>query len=119
MKYNDYSEVINDRETYREIAENLQRCNVLIGWTDEQGTHFDILFTKHVDGYGTHRGGIRLTDLFISIMRRGAFSFEIEQNDTHSGYYNEKLGGRMGSTSEKLAELINGVKKELTNYVPQ
>lgn len=113
MKYDTYGEVVNDPATYQEIASRLQDHPVLVGWTDEAGTHFDILFAINVEGYGTFQGGLKVTDLFVSIMRRGAFGFEIEHINTHTGYYDEKLGGGMGSTAERLAELINGVKKLL------
>jgi hypothetical protein len=116
MDYDTYGEVINGEKTYKGIAEELGSNSVLIGWTDNNGTHFDILFTLSALTYGTNiQGGVRGTDLFISIMRRGAFGFEKDHEDTHAGYYDEKLGGGMGSTSEALAELINGVKKELSN----
>jgi hypothetical protein len=115
MNYDTYGEVINGPETYKGIAEELGSNSVLIGWTDQQGTHFDILFTLHALPYGNNiQGGIQpRTDLFVSIMRWGAFAFEIKDEDTHAGYYSEKLGGGMGSTAEALAELINGVKKLL------
>lgn len=116
MKYDTYGEVVNHPDTYAEIAQNLKEgSSVLVGWTDSDMTHFDVLFTTNTVGFGTFQGGVRETDLFVSIMRRGAFGFEIDHEDTHAGYYDEKLGGGMGSTSEALAELINGVKKELKN----
>lgn len=63
------------------------------------------------------QGGIRPGfDLFVSIMRWGAFAFEINEADTHPGYYEEKLANRgpLGDTTrEVLAELINGVRKLL------
>jgi hypothetical protein len=49
-------------------------------------------------------------------MRCGSFAFEINEADTHPGYYEEKLGNRgpFGEpTREGLAELINGVRKLL------
>ena len=113
MKYDDYGEVINAPETYQEIADTLKRMNVLIGWTDGEGTHLDILFTAKADGFGTFQGGVKDTDLFVSIMRMGAFGFEKEKDDTHAGYYEEKLGDRLGSTADALAQLINGIKKLL------
>lgn len=114
MKYDKYGEVINHPDTYEAIANNLKAyCNTLVGWTDGNMTHFDVLFTVNVEGYGNFQGGVRAKDLFVSVMRRGAFGFEKEKIDTHAGYYDEKLGGGMGSTSEALAELINGVKKLL------
>src|SRR3990167_6718131 len=116
VKYDNYGEIINSPETYKEIADTLKRrVSVLIGWTDGDMTHLDILFTVNVDGFGHFQGGVKDTDLFVSIMRRGAFGFEKDKDDTHAGYYNEKLGGGLGSTADALAELINGVKKKLLN----
>jgi len=118
MNHDEYGEIVNGEKTYKEIAEELKGGNnMLIGWTDQNSTHLDILFSHPAVPYGTNiQGGVRGTDLFVSIMRWGAFGFEIEHKDTHPGYYNEKLGNR-GSfgteCSEKLAELINGVKKYL------
>lgn len=116
MEYEEYGEVINSPKTYKGIAEELHKNSVLIGWTDLLGTHYDILFTLTALQYGTNiQGGIRpRTDLFVSIMRKGAFAFDIS-NDTHPGYYGEKLHTGGGESGEKLAELINGVKVELRN----
>lgn len=117
MTNDEYSEITNSEETYSDIAEFLKKNNsVFVGWTDGDMTHFDILFTYNPLGFGTHQGGVRPTDLFVSIMRIGAFGFEIEHEDTHASYYEEKLAvglHGLGSTGEKLAELINGVKKYL------
>jgi len=116
MNKDEYGEVINGKNTYTEIANDLKEVgkSVLIGWTDQNSTHFDILFTFQPKVEGTNiQGGVRGTDLFVSIMRRGAFGFEIANEDTHESYYDEKLGGGLGSTAEKLAELINEIKKLL------
>lgn len=112
----EYGEIINGPETYSKIATSLlMGKNILIGWTDEMSTHYDILFTKDPAIYGTNiQGGIRRDDLFVSIMRIGCFGFEIENTDTHYGYYSEKFNYNFGeATGQKLADLINGVKKEL------
>lgn len=118
MNYDTYGEVINGSETYRGIAEELRSNAVIVGWTDGNGTHFDILFTLTALAYGTFQGGLRpRTDLFVSIMRWGSFAFEVNEADTAPGYYEEKLSNRkLGEEcAEKLAELINGVRKELHN----
>lgn len=115
MDYDIYGEVINGERTYEWIANDLKEglC-VLIGWTDQNSTHFDILLKRGVQKYGTNiQGGIKGSDLFISIMRRGAFGFEPDHLTTSGGYYDEKLGGGMGDTREALAELINGIKSKL------
>lgn len=118
MNYDDYGEVVNGDSTYRGIAEELHHNAVIVGWSDVHGTHFDILFTLTALRYGDQiQGGIRPgTDLFVSIMRWGAFAFEVNNADTHPGYYEEKLGslGKFGEqTSAALADLINGVRKAL------
>lgn len=115
MDYDIYGEVINGERTYEWIANDLKEgIAVLIGWTDQNSTHFDILLKLGVQKYGSNfQGGIKGSDLFVSIMRRGAFAFEPENVDTHAGYFDEKLGGGMGDTREALAELINGIKSKL------
>lgn len=116
MNYDSYGEVINGNETYRGIAEELESNAVCVGWTDQDGTHLDILFTLKPLGYGTFQGGIApRRDLFVSIMRVGAFAFEINDMDTDPGYYAEKLarGNFFGSAATALADLINGVRREL------
>lgn len=116
MTTDEYGEIINSEETFKEIAKLLSKSTpVLIGWTDEEGTHFDILFSYKVYGFGHFQGGVQQSDLFISIMRIGTFGFEVDHTDTFPSYYEEKLavGNNLGSTREKLAELINGVKKYL------
>lgn len=117
MNQDKYYEVVNGERTYNEIAESLnQNDAVLIGWTDEEetvGTHFDILFTRKAVKTGMVQGGVKGGDLFVSIMRLGAFGFKIENTDTAPGYYMSKLGFSGEHTGEKLAELINEVKKRL------
>lgn len=119
MKTDKYGEIINHNDTFQEIARALNfKGSCLIGWTDEHMTHFDILFTYKQGGIPTFggqiQGGIGGSDLFVSIMRIGAFAFEINNRDTAWGYYNEKLSREINFgevTGQKIADLINGVKK--------
>ena len=115
MDYDEYGEVINGEKTYLGIAEELGKNAVLVGWTDQNGTHFDVLFTLSALKFGTVQGGISGKDLFVSVMRVGAFGFEADHTDTAAGYYAEKLGRDkfFGPSADPLAELINGVKKEI------
>ncbi len=117
MNTDEYFEVINGEETYKEIASELKlNANVMIGWTDEHGSHLDILFSLNVKKEGNWQGGLSQNDLFVSIMRVGAFGFRVGEIDTHYSYYGEKLYlGAVSLTTKKIAELINGVKKELIN----
>lgn len=104
-----YGEVINGKDTYFEIAKHLMKGeSVGIGWTDEDSTHFDIIFTLGVKKYGLFQGGIKGTDLFVSIIRWSSFGFNTD-GVMHGGYIQEKL--RLGDniTGEKVKELVNGV----------
>ncbi len=109
MDKDEYGEVINSEKTYKEIAYQLKHGNsVIIGWTDEEGTHYDILFSLNVVKEGTLQGGLRWNDLFVSIMRKGAFGF-LTDSPKDSGYIGEKLSLGDNITTEKLTELINGI----------
>lgn len=119
MKRDNYDEIINGQETYRTIAAKLlQGDSVLIGWTDEEFTHMDILFTlsAYVPYKNTIQGGLRANDLFISIMRVGSFGFDTH-NTKHYNYYAEKLKYEKEPEyfKVKLAELFNGVIEYLNN----
>ncbi len=115
MRTDEYGEVLNDPETYTDIAEYLHKTGrVLIGWTDTHGTHFDILFVNGAIVEGPIQGGIRgYNDLIVSIMRKGAFAFEITGSELHPSYISEKLSIGGGVTAEALTELIQGVKLAL------
>lgn len=119
MNYDEYKEVINGEGTYATIAEELfEDKAVLIGWTDQDSTHFDIFFKWKADVYGSNiQGGVNKLDLFVSIMRLGAFGFDSEPEDTHPGYVDEKLGGRLGTSAKPLTDLINGVRKHLNKLI--
>ena len=67
MNLDEWGEVINGEETYKGIAEELHNKSVLIGWTDGNGTHFDILFTyrAYIANRGTIQGGVKQNDLIF------------------------------------------------------
>lgn len=49
MNKDKYDEIMNGENTYKEIANRLKQGQaVIIGWTDEEYTHLDILFTYNV-----------------------------------------------------------------------
>lgn len=111
MKKDEYGEVLNHQETYETLALQLSLgIPMMIGWTDGMMSHFDILFNYKALVEGNPQGGLRASDLYVSVMRKGAFGFEISKTDTHASYYGEKLMMGSGPTTDKLAELINGVK---------
>ncbi len=117
IEMDEYDEVVNCLETYMGVASLIkQQGACLIGWTDGLGTHYDILFSLPRCRQGMVQGGLKWDDLFVSIMRIGAFGFDVENENTHFGYYAEKLGiGSRNETAEKVGEFINGVKKELNS----
>lgn len=114
MNKTEYNEIINGEKTYKEIANKLkQHIPVIIGWTDEECIHLDILFTyqAHKEKENYLQRGFMPTDLFISILSWGSYGFEVNREKS-VGYISEKLGIN-GKTSEKLTELINGIINEL------
>lgn len=114
MNKTEYNEIINGTETYKEIANKLkQHIPVIIGWTDEECTHLDILFTyqAHKEKENYLQRGFMSTDLFVSILSWGSYGFEVDR-EKNVGYISEKLGIN-GETAEKLTELINGLINEL------
>jgi hypothetical protein len=112
-----YGTVLNTPKTYDAIAADLQKHgSVIIGWTEGAMTHLDILFTVAPIQVGSlQRGMSTHTDLFVSVSHFGMHGFEINDDDLHPGYVNEKinLGGGDNVTSVAFTELINQVKKRL------
>lgn len=118
MNYNGYNEIINGEETYQEIASSLLTSGgCYIGWTDEEHTHLDILFTYgDIISYGHHQRGIRGTHLFVSIMSHSAYGFNTRP-DKAVGYIEEKLRLNGKTLNIKLTELINGVCEAMKDEV--
>lgn len=116
MKYDAYAEVINSVESYLTIGKTLHESGVcVIGWTDEMGTHHDILFAVRVPQFGQLQGGQSgMGSLFVTILRRsGGFGFSNDNlmRALYPTYVAEKLGlPEHGSTTEKITQLINGVR---------
>ena len=117
MNKDSYHEIINGPDTFIDIADYLKNGNAcLIGWTDQKGTHLDVLINLGSIKHGQCQRGIRGNELFISVMGWGSFGFDVNHNQTMSQYVAEKLGFNSPmETTDKLAELINGIKKELLN----
>ncbi len=109
-----YGEIINGEDTYFEIAKHLIKGeSVGIGWTDEDSTHFDIIFTLGIKKYGLFQGGIKANNLFVSILHWSSYGFGTDDVKL-GGYIQEKL--RLSDydiTGEKVKELVNGVIEQL------
>lgn len=112
MNRNEYLEIINGNGTYETIAkELLQDKTVGIGWTDEEDTHFDIIFKLGLDvKEGSFQRGIKKESLFVSVIDHTSYGF-IPNTIKEVGYITEKLGLH----NNKLSELINGVISSLNN----
>ena len=117
MKLDDYGEVINGDETYQKIAHDVASYgSSLIGWSDGEMTHLDILFTivNSNCSQGPISGGQSAsTDLFVSVLRWGAFGFELNGRWKAPGYISGKIPLGDNITTDKFADLLNGVIAEL------
>lgn len=117
VNYDDWQEVVNGPDTFAQLASDLrERGAVIVGWTDLHHTHHDVLLTLCPRQYGSLQGGLRgRSDLFVSVMRRGCFGFDISSTaPLHPGYVGEKLGDNENSpTVIALAGLISGVIEAL------
>ena len=114
MKIDNYGEIINDIDTYKEIAKQLKNKNdVIIGWTDGKYDHRDIYFSlENTIKYGNLQRGIKPTDLFVGIIDWSFFGFKIDSTK-HPSYIFEKLRLTENDVNIKIAELINGIIVEL------
>lgn len=113
-----YDEIINGEETYKKIAKTLiEKGSCIIGWTDQEYDHRDILFTykpKHLGGQ--LQRGLTWCHLYVNIMDCSCMGFLIENdrdNRKHSNYIMEKLRLNDNHCDLKICELINGVIYEL------
>lgn len=117
MNFDEYNEVINGEETYKRVAGVLKdRGRIIIGWTDQEYDHRDILFTYQPTVYGSLQRGLRWCYLYVSIMGLSCMGFLIESdtdNRKADGYIKEKLRLDDNHCDDKICELINGVIHEL------
>lgn len=118
MNQDEYGTILNGHDTFQEIALALATDGVaFVPWTDELGTQFDILLVWKpvMCAPSSHlvQRGIRPNDLFVSIMSHSAFGFDLKESDTFAGYYGEKLKLGSNESTDRLAELLNGVKAAL------
>lgn len=114
MNIDDYGEIINGPYTYKGIANRLKEGeSVIIGWTDEEYTHLDLLFNFKTYKEGMLQRGLRGNELFVSIIGLSVFGFDVKDREIHEGYISTKLNIHGEPTVSKLAELINSVIKEL------
>src|SRR5580765_2016325 len=113
MDQDEYGEVITTDTTIRELAWLLVGPSVVIGWTDGEGSHLDILFCYRAKQFGHLQRGMQSDDLFVAVSGFGMFGFKVDELPLYGSYVGEKLGLGDNITSTKLAELIGGVRKIL------
>lgn len=103
-------------ETGVGIADMLHDCyGVLIGLTDEEGTHMDLLFMWSPESVGYNQQGFRDGYLFVTFFGFGGFGFQVG-TESDVTYICEKLGYSRydrTTTAQKIASLINNVRMEL------
>lgn len=117
MNKDEYGEIINGYDTVLEISKRLKEGQaVIIGWTDKEYTHLDLLFNYNTYKEGMLQRGLRGSELYVSIISIGAFGFDVKDREIHSGYISEKLNIHGEPTTSKLTELINGIIKELMRW---
>lgn len=117
VEYYSFKEVINGNDTYKCIANYLiEGESVLVGWSDNEFTHLDILFTANLVAIGNFQRGIKGNELFVSIIGYSCFGFDINNIYKDSGYISEKLQITGNPTIVKLSELINNIIKEILIY---
>lgn len=107
MKQNEYGEIYNCLENYREIAEQLNLYkSIIIQWIDEEGLSLTVLFSYDVRKVRNNylQRGLRSTDLFVSIIPFSSYGFDIKYN-INIDYLQEKLNIK----DEKITSLINGI----------
>lgn len=109
-----YGLVINSDNTYKAIADTLRDMPIVFAWTEQEGTHLDILMVYKPAQVGyLQRGMSAQTDLFVAVSHFGMFGFEINADPKYSGYVAEKLGTGVNVATDALTDLINGVMLEL------
>lgn len=128
-----YDEILNGEDTYKTIAKYLyggidylhgntdsverdESQSILIGWTDGEYDHRDILFTYRVQHTDNHQRGMRWCHFFVGIVDFVCYGFTIEINTDNRkgpGYLKEKLRLHDNHCDDAICELVDGVIHEL------
>lgn len=110
-----YKTVINGQATYEHIAYRIKECGpIYIPWTDQEGTQYDILFCMP-KMFGPIQRGIRNGDFFVAVQGFGMWAWDINENEIYTSYMCEKLHMPRNTSTDKLAELLTGVRLALHN----
>lgn len=111
---NGYNEVINNTWTYCKIAEELLNSGkVLIGWTDNEFDHRDILFVLNVTKIGECQRGIKSSYLYVSILHTGNVSSAFPIDEFSGDYIRKKLNLNNNSCDDSIICLVKGVLENI------
>lgn len=111
VSLDEYGYVIHTKPAVEEVIFLLslpEPKTIILPFSDGRGSQFDILISHSQYALGERnllQGGIKKNDLFVSVMRKGAFAFRVGQR-SHPDYYAEKLG----VFSEELTCFINDIR---------
>lgn len=110
-----YGVVFNSDDTYAEAAKDLNLGgSVVLGWTEQQGTHMDVLLSLPSAIGPSNRLDNNWPKLFVGVVGKGLYAFSVSTSELHPNYIAEKLGfDSPNVTAVALTELINGVLKAL------
>ena len=113
--HDEYGVVVNSPETFEALANYLRnRPTILFGWTDNEGSHLDVLLALP-DQIGPLNRMDSGSKLIVAVAGYGMFGFRVRgDSPLHFAYLGEKLGMTPSVTAEALADLVNGVMRELT-----
>ena len=107
----------NGENTYRYISAVLKSGkSCLLTWANpRKKVSLVMLFTllPVVPKDNLLRLGINSTDLFVSVMGKGAWSFRLEGTNINKNYLAEKLGLRYAGIENDLFNLINGIRNNI------
>jgi len=115
VNFDEYNEVINGEYTYRKIAKTLlDEGKCIIGWTDQEYDHRDILFTYSPKQLGgVLQRGLHWCRFYVSIIGHCSMGFLIEDdgrsNKKENSYIMEKLDLRENHCDIAICDLINGI----------
>jgi hypothetical protein len=120
--FNSYGEVESGPGTYEQAAMDLyERGQVRLNWVDGMGTLLNVLLSFDPTVVGAPGGRISggPGQLYVSVAGMGMHAWTLGSSDIFSGYLAEKImsGQYVNTTATKLAELVSGVRRELTKMV--
>jgi hypothetical protein len=120
-RFDKYGEVVNEPETFDALASHLlAEGRLLIGWTDGEFTHLDLVFALHPLKFGNIQRRLHHSRqlLFVSVIGFTAFGFDTfdRNGPLYPSYVGEKLGIGDNATAAALTELINELLERVGKF---